>query len=257
MIILTPQNEYRTPEHPVPFMARTFPTPFFYSKAFSIVYHAAQSAKRKEYTKEAWVRDSMDIIRSLEWVGGKFIIENLSVFKGLKTPGVFIGNHMSTLETFILPALIQPFLDVTFIVKESLIRYPIFKHIMKSCDPIVVSRTDPRQDLKTVLSEGVERLKHNISVVVFPQRTRTLEFIHTQFNTIGIKLARYADVPVIPVGVKTDAWSNGRLLKDFGKINPSKTVHIAFGKPTAVHGSGRKEHEHIIEFIANKLKSWS
>jgi len=32
---------------------------------------------------------------------------------------VFIGNHMSILETFVLPCLIQPHRDVTFVVKES------------------------------------------------------------------------------------------------------------------------------------------
>ena len=60
----------------------------------------------------------------------------------------------------------------------------------------------------------------------------------------------------MPVALKTDAWGLGRKLKDFGKIDPQKRVHICFGDPLCVSGSGKKEHRHIIEFISGKLEDW-
>jgi len=64
-------------------------------------------------------------------------------------------------------------------------------------------------------------------------------------------------VPVIPIALKTDAWGIGRKLKDFGKINPLKPVRICFGDPMQIAGSGREEHESIVEFITAKLRDWN
>jgi 1-acyl-sn-glycerol-3-phosphate acyltransferase len=174
----------------------------------------------------------------------------------LASPCVFIANHMSVLETFILPGLIQPQRDVTFVVKASLIDYPLFRHVMRSRNPIVVGRANPRQDLRTVLEEGQKRLNSQVSIVIFPQTTRSIEFEPGDFNTLGIKLAKRARVPVVPIALKTDAWGLGGKLKDFGKIRPAKTVHICFGEPLRVKGSGKEEHRIVVDFITSKLKEW-
>ncbi len=80
---------------------------------------------------------------------------------------MIIGNHMSMMETLLLPAMIQPINPVTFVVKEALLSYPVFKYIMRSRNPIAVTRTNPRQDLKTVLSEGMDRLEQGIFPLLF------------------------------------------------------------------------------------------
>jgi 1-acyl-sn-glycerol-3-phosphate acyltransferase len=96
-------------------------------------------------------------------------------------------------------------------------------------------------------------------VVIFPQSTevtRSAVFDPAMFNSMGIKLARKADVPVVPVAVKTDAWGTGRILRDFGTIDPSKKVHFSFGRPMEVKDSGKEEHRKTLEFIMEKLKQW-
>jgi 1-acyl-sn-glycerol-3-phosphate acyltransferase len=163
---------------------------------------------------------------------------------------------MSTLETMILPGIIQPTREVTFVVKQALITYPIFKHVMLSRDPIAVSQTDPRADLKLMLAGGLERLGNGISLVVFPQGERTPIFEPSRFNSIGVKLAGRADVPIIPLALQTDAWGMGPIVSDFGKIDPSKKVYIAFGEPLHVKGRGAEENGVLIEFIGDKLKQW-
>ena len=221
-----------------------------------IVLKASRLAKKGNYTGEKWVQSSLDTIKALESVGVRFEIENLAIHRKLESPSILVGNHMSILETFVLPCLIQPHRDVTFVVKEDLISYPFFSHVMKSRDPIVVGRVNPREDLKTVMDEGQMRLSKNISVIIFPQTTRSVYFDTKQFNTLGIKLAKRGKVPVIPIALKTDAWGIGRKFKDFGKINPVKPVRICFGDPLHIKGSGKEEHNWIIEFITGKLNDW-
>jgi 1-acyl-sn-glycerol-3-phosphate acyltransferase len=153
--------------------------------------------------------------------------------------------------------VIQPMRDVTFVVKQSLIDYPVFKYVMRSREPIALSQTDPRADFKKMLEEGPKRLERGISIVVFPEGRRTMTFDPGRFNSIGVKLAQRAGAPIVPLALKTDAWAlGGRRLPDFGKIDPSKTVHFAFGEPLRVSGRGGEENRAIIEFIEQKLAQW-
>lgn len=257
MKTLTDQNDYQSAEMKPSLPARISPGFVFYRKIAAIVWRAAHLAKRGYYHGTEWVHSSHTILKALESVGIILRIENIHAFRNFDSPCVFIGNHMSTLETFILPGIIRPFRKVTFIVKQALIDYPVFKHVMRSRDPIVVGRTDPRADLKAVLEGGLERLADGISVIVFPQRTRAFHTsVGEHFNSIGVKLARNAGVPVVPLAIRSDAWGNGKRMKDLGKIDPSRPVHFAFGNPMAVHGNGREEHERIIAFINEKLRDW-
>ncbi|MFH1940478.1 MAG: lysophospholipid acyltransferase family protein [bacterium] len=253
---LTSENTYRSPKKKTFFAWRMMPGLGFYSKMISITLKSSRLAKRGTYDGEQWVHSSMGMLRALESVGARFEVENIDIIRCLGAPCVFVGNHMSTLETFVLPCIIQPVCPVTFIVKQSLVEYPVFKHVMISRDPIVVNRTNPREDLKAVLEGGKERLNNGISIIVFPQTTRRVHRTIEKFNTIGVKLAKYASVPIVPFALRTDAWENGKRIKDFGKIDPTRPIHICFGEPIRVKGNGKEEHEIIVRFISEKLKEW-
>ncbi len=222
-----------------------------------IVSQSSYLAKHGRYGNEGWASSSYDVMTQLEHVGIIFDITGVDSISSIEGPCVFIGNHMSTLETMVLPCIIEPLKDTSFVVKQSLIDYPVFKHVMRSREPIVVGRTNPREDLKAVLECGYQILSGGRSLIIFPQTTRTSVFDPKEFNTIGIKLAKKANVPVIPIALKTDAWGNGKRLKDFGKIDPSKTVHFCFGKPLIVKDRGVEEHNAIVAFIEDMLKKWN
>lgn len=249
-------SSYETSFDKVSLLAKIAPSLIFYSKLLTIVFKSSCKAKHSLYGNAEWAESSLDVLHALERVGIKIEITGIDYFKNLEGPCVFIGNHMSTLETFVLPTIIEPFKDVTFVVKKSLVEYPVFKHVMRSRDPITVSRTNPRDDLKTVIEGGVQRLKSGRSIIIFPQTTRTIVFDPKAFNTIGIKLAHRANVPVVPIALKTDAWGNGKYLKDFGKIDSSKKVHFAFGEPLWIKDRGIEEHNKVMEFIISKLEEW-
>ena len=249
-------GSYRTTPVRPSLLARVAPAVPLYASVVRIVLGGSSKAKRGDYFDADWNKNSIDTLYALERVGGRFEVDGVDNFRNLSTPCVFIGNHMSTLETFVLPTLIVPFKKVTFVVKQSLVDYPFFKHIMRARDPITVGRTNPREDLKAVLEGGAERLKHGTSLVIFPQTTRSEVFDPSQFNTIGVKLAKRAGVPVVPVALLTDAWGNGKYLKDFGRIDPSRTIHFSFGEPMTIQGRGDEEHQKIVEFITGKLKEW-
>lgn len=254
---LTETDAYRTPAGRGGPIARRIPTVCFYWKILGIVRRASALARRGRYDDACWVESSRATVAALEAVGGRFAIDGLEHVRRLSSPAVFIANHMSILETFVLPCLIVPYRPLTFVIKESLVTYPWFGHVMRSRDPIVVGRENARNDLKVVLEEGRRRLEAGVSVVIFPQTTRAVDFDPRQFNTLGVKLAGRCGVPALPVALKTDAWGLGKRLKDFGPIAPEKTVHIRFGEPLRVGGSGKTEHAGIVSFIGREIEGWN
>ena len=222
----------------------------------SLILRDRKVAVEGNYDKETWAASSNYIFKLIEECGGRFNITGLDNLHNCKAPVVFIGNHMSTLETMVLPGIIAPVMDVTFIVKKSLVELRYFGPIMKARKPIIVGRTNSRDDFKKVMTEGPELLAKGISIVVFPQSTRKDEFIPSEFNSLGVKLAKKANVNVIPIALKTDFWGHGKYLKDLGPIHRNKPIYMDFGKPMEVTGSGKVEHEKIIEFISSSLANW-
>jgi len=215
---------------------------------------SAIKANKGKYTYEELVIDGLKILDMMRNVGCKITIKGTENLKNLKPPCVFIANHMSTLETLVLPGVIGKEFRVTFVVKKSLLKYPFFGKILSALNPIPVTRKNPKEDYRVVMTEGLKRLEEGISVIVFPQATREIVFDPNQFNTLGIKLAKRANVPAVPVALRTDAWGIGKIFKDFGRIDPSKPVCFFIGKPLYIEEKGLKEHLAIIKFIENSLK---
>ncbi len=247
---------YQTPADSASFFGKLFPSFSFYTNLLATIYFSARKAQKDEYDDEAWRLSSYKILKALERTGLQVSVNGIEHLQELNSPCVIIGNHVSMMDTVVLPAIVVQEIPMTFIIKESLMEYPVFKHVMRSRNPIALSRTNARQDLKTVMLEGTKRLEQGISVSVFPQTTRGTDFNPRQFNSIGVKLAQRAGVPVVPLALKTDAWTNGKLIKDLGRIHPEIRAHFAFDAPLTVKGKGREEHQQVIEFISGKLKSW-
>ncbi|UCD77751.1 MAG: 1-acyl-sn-glycerol-3-phosphate acyltransferase [Desulfobacterales bacterium] len=228
----------------------------YYVKLIATLTHASFPARRGLLDDEKWARYSHRILEIVESVGGKIRISGLEAVAHYGGPVVYIANHMSLLETLMLASMVLPFNRITFVIKEELRHYPVVGHIMKGLKLIAVSRQNPREDLKVVMGAGSDFISRGGSIFIFPQATRSVEFNVQAFNTLGVKLAAKAGVPVVPVAIKTDFQGNGKFLKDMGPIDPKKTLYFKFGKPLAVEGKGRRTHECVVEFIAESLKAW-
>jgi 1-acyl-sn-glycerol-3-phosphate acyltransferase len=230
---------------------------YFTLRYAGTVLRTRKEAIRKVYDTKAWADSSFEIMEFLEKTGGRFHITGMENITKPAGPVLFICNHMSTLETMILPCIIAPHREVTFVVKESLVKHPLFGDVMRSRNPIVVGRTDPRKDLEAVMNGGMDLLSKGISIIIFPQSTRSLAFKPEEFNSLGVKLAKKAGVQVVPMAIKTDFWGNGKWIKELGPLDNKKPVHIKFGEPFPITGNGKEENQKIIDFIQSNLAVWN
>jgi len=199
----------------------------------------------------------LKVFKLIEKCGGRFHIKGIdNLRKAEGQPVVVVSNHMSTLETVVLPALISPYNEITFVVKKKLVEMPIFKHIMLARNPIALARQNPREDLIAVLNQGVQRLKGGVSLVIFPQSTRMTRFDPAKFNTLGIKLAQRAGVKILPIAIQTDFWENGKWFKDLGPVYRKRPIFIKFGPPMEIKGKGKEEHQEVLDFISFNTEQW-
>lgn len=256
--ILKTSYGYQSPKRRL-FLARHLPgwLEFMYYARLSMAFlNARLDGCRGKLTRERWLKASIKCLKAVESAGGRLNVSGLEGVANQKGPVVYIANHMSILETIILPSFTLVFNDVTFIIKNELRNYPIIGGVMKTLNLIAVYRQNPREDLKIVLNEGHDRIRQGCSVVIFPQATRSTVFDSKNFNTLGVKLARKAGVPVVPIALKTDFHGTGRWIKDIGPINPERPLYFKFGNPTPVVGNGQATHQHVVEFISQNLKFW-
>lgn len=245
-------NNYRTPSP----ASCSFPSLRFYMRLLFMLYQGGKKAAHGAYSADDWILSSEGVGQALESVGADIRIDGFDHVRGLESPCVFVANHMSTLETFFLPCIIQPVRDVTFVVKNSLLQYPCLGPILRSREPLVVGRTNPREDLAAVLDGGQRHLEAGRSVIIFPQGTRSHTVDESQFSSLGVKLARKAGVPVVPLALKSDAWGTGSLIKDIGFIRPQWPIRFLFGTPIPITGNGKEEHTAVVSFIKKTFDAW-
>lgn len=239
--------------HPVP--VPVFPSLRYHRIVFRCVWQGARLARRGVYDSDAWAESSATILLAVETLGGRIVIEGLDSLAALDGPFVIAANHMSALETQALACILLPFSKVTFVVKRSLLYYPLFGAILRCFDPIALTRSDPRADLKTLLTEGVRRLSDGTSLILFPQAKRRAVFDPATFNSIACKLAGRAGVPVVPLALKTDFLARGFPVPDFGRVNPRKDVHFRFGPPIQAQSREKQAHRETVAFIGDHLRS--
>lgn len=224
---------------------KIFPTFYFYLNAFLIIFSAYLKVIFKKYSWQMYVKDSEKFIELVRKCGAKVYIDTEEL-KNVKPPVVLISNHMSSLETFIFGYIIGRYFKFSFVVKKNLFKYPIFGRIVKFLNSIGVSRKNPKEDYKKIVEESKKLFDRGISLLVFPQATRSVIIDEDKFNTIGIKLSKIFNIQLVPICVKTDFLSIGKIIKDFGKVAPTKDVYVKVFAPISPKDANKKFTHHSI-----------
>ena len=226
---------------------------YFYFRAIKAVIGASKHIKEGTEFYPHFIEHCGQVLASVESTGARVEYSGLENIPN--EPCVYIGNHFSTLETLSLGNVINSRAKISFVIKESLMKYPYFKQILKELECITLTRTNPVADLKKILKEGPALLEKGISIVVFPQHTRG-KFHPEEFSSIGCKLAKRAKVPIIPLALDTRFWGKGKIISDFGPVKRDIPVRFAFGPKMIIEKNEKEVHAKYLEFIGDKLAEW-
>ncbi|MBZ9558893.1 MULTISPECIES: lysophospholipid acyltransferase family protein [Modicisalibacter] len=143
-------------------------------------------------------------------------------------PVVVLANHQCEWETLFLQILKPP---VCTVLKQELLRLPLFGWALRLLHPIALDRSRPARAMKQVLTQGTQRLRDGLSVLIFPEGTRVDPGQRRRYNKSGAVIACRAGVPVLPVAHNAgERWPGRHWVKNPGRLS------VIVGPPIATEG---------------------
>jgi 1-acyl-sn-glycerol-3-phosphate acyltransferase len=139
-------------------------------------------------------------------------------------PAIYASNHESALDIWILLRAIPR--NLRFIAKQELFRIPLFGWYLSLARFIAVDRRNHERAVASLRRAG-EVIRSGVSIIVFPEGTRSADATVQPFKKGPFVVAMEAAVPVVPIAIVGAArLSPKRRLQ----VSPG-TVHVAFGEP--------------------------
>lgn len=133
------------------------------------------------------------------------------------TPYVYIANHQNNLDLFTISNGVQP--RTVTIGKKSLKYIPFFGQLYWLSGNILIDRQNKSRALGAMLGAAERISKHNISVWMFPEGTRSYGRGLLPFKTGAFHIALEAKVALVPVCMsnthgqfKLNRWNNGKVI---------------------------------------------
>jgi len=114
-------------------------------------------------------------------------------------PAVFILNHQSSADLLISAKLIRK--DARGIAKKELQSTPIIGQLLAASGTIFLDRKDRSKSIEA-LEPAVEALKNGISIIIFPEGTRSEDSTLGKFKKGAFHMAMQAGVPIVPIILK-------------------------------------------------------
>ena len=210
---------------------------------------------------ERWAGFCFSCVTAAERLGMSVLLDGFANAAELKEPVVFLCNHMSTIETILLPPVLLSYGPLSYVAKASLAHLPFLEKAAAKTGMIPLGRKSPREDLLFLLEAGVARIKAGQNLLIFPQGTRQQVFSRKVYSSIGAKLAEKAGCPIVPLVVDTRCQPTrsggllGRVFKDFGPVDTSKDIRCSCG-PAIACAKSRVMHEAAFDWMASKLEEW-
>ncbi|KAF4448806.1 1-acyl-sn-glycerol-3-phosphate acyltransferase [Fusarium austroafricanum] len=152
--------------------------------------------------------------------GIEFVVEDPDNILGTTRPAVFIGNHQTELDVFMLGRVFPKYCSVT--AKSSLKKMPFLGQFMSLSGSIFIDRKNSKDAREAMKGAANEIKSKRQSVYMFPEGTRSYakEPMLLPFKKGAFHLAVQAGVPIVPCVVAN--YSHVLYLKDFtfnsGKI---------------------------------------
>lgn len=110
---------------------------------------------------------------------------------------ICVSNHLSNFD---IPVLLA-FLPIQFrwLIKKELYRIPLFGFALKRAGYVRVDRSNRAAAIKSIREEAATVVRNGVSVMVFPEGTRSQDGSLRSFKKGAFNLALESGVPILPI----------------------------------------------------------
>ncbi len=165
-------------------------------------------------------------------------IENIDPEKSY----IYMSNHQSNYDIPVLLAHLK--VQFRWLAKAELFRIPVFGPAMRNAGCISIDRSN-RKSAFLSLKKAATKIRKGVSVMIFPEGTRSRDGNISAFKTGGFILAIDSTAPIVPVIIK-GTWSI--MARTGWSIQPGK-VHIDILKPIETKTCSRKDRGLLLNRV--------
>ena len=140
-------------------------------------------------------------------------------------PFIFVSNHISQFDIAALQFTIT--LKAGFVFKRELVKIPLFGWQLLTGPHIIIDRSNAEKALKSIHKARLKMKVKSVSMILFPEGTRSKDGELQQFKRGAFHLASQVDYPIVPITIRD---SDKLLPKGSLKIKTG-TINIQFSKP--------------------------
>jgi 1-acyl-sn-glycerol-3-phosphate acyltransferase len=169
-------------------------------------------------------------------------------------------NHIDPLATYVYMANHQSMFDIVavlgylpvqfrWLAKMELFQIPLFGYSMARAGYISIDRSDRRSAHKS-LQEAAQKIAQGVSVVVFPEGTRSEDGQIMPFKPGGFYLAIRSRQPIVPVVI---CGTRHVLPKGSLRVRPGSIV-VSIQPPIATTSYDNKSKELLMESVRSIMK---
>lgn len=172
----------------------------------------------------------------------------------LRHPVIYMANHLSTFDILAMAVAIPG--TVRFIAKKELFRIPFLAQGMRRVGMISIDRGNSQQAKKS-LADAAEKMKKGVSVIIFPEGTRSRDGKIQRFKKGGFILAIKGKFPIVPTAIR---GSFGIMRKKSLKVGKGR-IEVEFLQPVAAEKYSYTQRNDLLQEvyrqIVNKLDQQS
>jgi 1-acyl-sn-glycerol-3-phosphate acyltransferase len=177
--------------------------------------------------------------------GVKVRIEGMGHLNG-KGPYIFMSNHQGSYDIFALLGHL-PY-QFKWLAKKELFSIPFFGWTMAAVGYISIDRGGTR-DTVEAMNEAAQKIRDGMSVVIFPEGSRSPDGSIQPFKKGGFTLAIKSKVPIVPVAI-----SGSRAIMPKDKFTAtSGEIRILVAHPIETENSALKDRELLMKKVRETI----
>lgn len=187
-----------------------------------------------DWIHRTWARSILGAARA------KVVVEGLEHARAGRAQ-ILVANHQSMLDIWALMGAVPA--SLRFVAKEELSRIPIFASACRAAGHVFIDRRNPGKAAEAIRSAGERMRREGLTLVVFPEGTRSADGRLGRFRRGAFALAIETQADLIPVAIEGGARILGRGAK---RVRPG-TIRIRLAPPVPLAGLGAADRDALVD----------
>ena len=160
---------------------------------------------------------------------------------------ILAANHQSWFDIVTIFASLP--ISLRFVAKMEISRIPLFAQAIRSAGHVFLDRQNRARAIASMREAGVRMREQGLSMVLFPEGTRSPDGCLLPFKKGSFVLAIETGATLVPV-----AMDGGRLIMPKGRLGiHSGTIRIRCGEPIPLAGLTKDNRDSVLEVTETQI----